>query len=202
MSNWQYAQKVPTEKWRSSMTIPRELSLLKENGHYRIAFQPVRELNNYFSKTIKKETLTIDKETVITDQSLVDLSKVEIRFTLKGLKKDVYTFSFSNKSKNAIRFGINTKDKYFFIDRKNSGDLSFSDVFANTISKAPFTEDFATMEVKVILDKTSIEVFYNNGKTVMTEIFFPEKPMEIFSASKANFNFTIEKLTINQLNFN
>ncbi len=58
------------------------------------------------------------------------------------------------------------------------------------------------MEVKIIVDKTSIEVFYNNGKTVMTEIFFPEKPMEIFSASKANFNFTIEKLTINQLNFN
>lgn len=184
------------------MTIPRELSLVKENGHYRIAFQPVRELNNYVSKTIKKETLKIDKETVITDKSLVDLSKVEIRFTLKGLKKDVYSFSFSNKSKNEIRFGINTKDKCFFIDRKKSGNLSFSDVFANTISKAPFAEDFDTMEVKIIVDKTSIEVFYNNGKTVMTEIFFPEKPMEIFSASKANFNFTIEKLTINQLNFN
>ena len=58
------------------------------------------------------------------------------------------------------------------------------------------------MEVKVIVDKTSIEVFYNNGKTVMTEIFFPEKPMETFSVSKANFNFSIENLTINQLNFN
>ena len=202
MSNWQYAQKVPTEKWRSSMTIPRELSLVKEDGHYRVSFQPVRELNNYISKTIKKETLKIDKETVITDQSLVDLSKVEIRFTLKDLKKDVYTFSLSNKLNNSIRFGINNKDKYFFIDRTKSGNIAFSDVFTNTISKAPFTEDFDTMEVKVIVDKTSIEVFYNNGKTVMTEIFFPEKPMETFSVSKANFNFTIENLTINQLNFN
>jgi levanase/fructan beta-fructosidase len=203
MSNWQYAQKVPTEKWRSSMTIPRELVLIKEEGHYRVSFQPVRELQNYIAKTIKKETLKIiDKETIITDQSLVDLSKVEIYFTLKGLKKDVYTFSLSNKSNNAIRFGINNKDKYFFIDRKKSGNLSFSDVFANTISKAPFKEDFNTMEVKVIVDKTSIEVFYNNGKTVMTETFFPEKPMETFSVTKENFDFSIENLTINQLNFN
>ena len=202
MSNWQYAEKVPTEKWRSSMTIPRELVLNKDAGHYRVSFQPVRELQNYIAKTIKKETLKIDKETVITDQSLVDLSKVEIRFTLKDLKKDVYTFSLSNKLNNSIRFGINNKDKYFFIDRTKSGNIAFSDVFTNTISKAPFTEDFDTMEVKVIVDKTSIEVFYNNGKTVMTEIFFPEKPMETFSVSKANFNFTIENLTINQLNFN
>lgn len=29
MSNWLYAQEVPTEKWRSSMTIPRDLILKK-----------------------------------------------------------------------------------------------------------------------------------------------------------------------------
>ena len=92
MSNWEYAQKVPTEKWRSSMTIPRELSLVKENGHYRISSQPVRELKNYISKTIKKESLKIDKETIIMDKSLVDLSKVEIQFYSKGLKKRYLCF--------------------------------------------------------------------------------------------------------------
>lgn len=202
MSNWQYAQKVPTEKWRSSMTIPRELSLIKEDGNYRVSFQPVRELKNYISKTIKKESLKIVKETVLTDQSLVDLSKVEIRFTLKDLKKDIYTFSLSNKSDNSIQFGINKKDKYFFIDRSKSGKKAFSDVFANKISKAPFTEDFDKMDIRVIVDKTSIEIFYDNGKTVMTEIFFPEKPMKYFSVSKAEAGYSIENLIINQLNFN
>jgi levanase/fructan beta-fructosidase len=202
MSNWDYAQKVPTEKWRSSMTIARELKLLKESNQYRLSSEPVRELKNYISKTIKKQSLKIDKETVLTDQSLVDLSKVEIRFTLKDLKKDVYTFSLSNKSGNAIRFGINKNDNYFFIDRSKSSNIAFSDVFANKISKAPFTGDFDTLEVRVIVDKTSIEVFYNNGKTVMTEIFFPEKPMKYFSVSKAEAEYTIENLIINQLNFN
>lgn len=202
MSNWQYAQKVPTEKWRSSMTIPRELVLIKEEGHYRVSFQPVRELQNYVSKTIKKEALKITKKTVLIDKSLIDLSKVDIRFTIDNLKNDIYTFSLSNGSGNTIEFGINKKDQFYFIDRKKSGNISFSDAFAKQISKAPFTKDFDTMDVRVVIDKTSIEVFYDNGKTVMTEIFFPEKPMETFSVNKGNFDYTIENLIINQLNFN
>jgi levanase/fructan beta-fructosidase len=201
MSNWNYAEKVPTNKWRSSMTIARELKLLKEDNQYRISSEPVKELKNYTSKTIKKDILKIKKKTIIIDKSMVDLSRLDISFTMKDLKEDVYTFSFSNTSNNSISFGINKKEKYFFIDRKNSGNISFSDVFAKQISKAPFMEDFDKISVRVIVDKTSIEVFYNNGKTVMTEIFFPEKPMETFSVTKENFNFNIENLIINQLKF-
>lgn len=202
MSNWNYAQKVPTQKWRSSMTLPRELTLVKEDGHYKVAFQPVRELQNYVSKTIKKETLKITKNTVLIDKSFVDLSKIDIRFNLSNLKNDVYTFSLSNSLGNTIEFGINKKDKFFFIDRKKSGDISFNDDFAKQISKVAFTKDFDKMDVRVVIDKTSIEVFYDNGKTVMTEVFFPKKPMETFSVKKGNFDYTIENLIINQLNFN
>lgn len=201
MSNWDYAQKVPTNKWRSSMTIARELKLLKENNHYRVTSSPVKELKNYISKTIKKDVLKIKKNTILIDKSLVNLSNVDISFTMKDLKEDVYTFSFSNSSNNSISFGINKKEKYFFIDRKNSGIVSFSDNYANQITKAPFTEDFDKVDVRVVVDKTSIEVFYNNGKTVMTEIFFPVKPIETFSVNKDKFNFNIENLIINQLKF-
>jgi levanase/fructan beta-fructosidase len=202
MSNWDYAQKVPTETWRSSMTIPRELVLLKEGSHYIVSSKPVKELQNYIAKTIKKDSLIIDKETVLIDKGLVDLSKLDIRFSLKNLKKDVYSFSFSNDVNNTIQFGINKKENYFFIDRSKSGKIAFSDLFANTISKAPFKGDFDQIDVRVIVDKTSIEIFYNNGKTVMTEIFFPDKPMEYFSVSKAETKYTIENVIINQLNFN
>lgn len=202
MSNWNYAQKVPTETWRSSMTIPRELVLVKKDGHYSVNSRPVKELQNYVGKTIKKETLKIDKETVIVDKSVINLSSMDIHFSLKNLKEDTYTFSLSNELKNTVKFGFNKKENYFFIDRTQSGDLSFSPLFANKISKAPITEKFDAIDVRIIVDKTSIEIFYNNGTTVMTETFFPEKPMETFSATKEKFGYTLENLTINQLNFN
>ncbi|HEY8837746.1 MAG TPA: glycoside hydrolase family 32 protein, partial [Dehalococcoidia bacterium] len=44
MSNWLYAQDVPTSPWRSSMTVPRELSLRRTPGGLRLVQKPVGEL--------------------------------------------------------------------------------------------------------------------------------------------------------------
>jgi levanase/fructan beta-fructosidase len=199
MSNWQYAEKVPTEKWRSATTIPRELKLINTDGHYRIVSQPIKELDKYISKTIKKEILTINKTTVIVDKSSADMSRLDIRFTMNDLKEDNYNFILSNKENNALHFGINKKEKCFYIDRKNVSKTSFSAEFAKKISTAPIKSDFNSIDVRVIIDKTSIEVFYDNGKTVMTEIYFSDKPMESFSITKANSDFELKNIVINQL---
>ncbi|WP_255580343.1 glycoside hydrolase family 32 protein [Flavobacterium sp. UMI-01] len=199
MSNWEYANKVPTKNWRSATTIAREIKLINTNGHYRIVSAPVKELDKYVSKTIKKDTIKIDKTTVIIDETSADMSRLDIRFTMNGLKKENYDFILSNKEKNAIHFGINKKDKFFYIDRKNAGQTSFSNDFAKKISVAPITADFDSIDVRVLIDKTSIEVFYDNGKTVMTEIFFSDKPMDSFSIVKANSDFELKNVSINQL---
>ena len=201
MSNWEYAEKVPTHKWRSSMTIARELKLVKNEDHYRILSQPVKEISNYYSKSIKKNNLKIDSETVLINKSEFDFSSLDIQFKIKMIQEDIYTFSFYNSVGDSIKFGINNKEKFFFLDRTKSGNLSFSDKFASKISTAPINKKYENFDVRVLLDKTSIEIFYNNGKTVMTEIFFPQKPIEAFSVKSENFNIEIENMTINQLKF-
>lgn len=60
-----------------------------------------------------------------------------------------------------------------------------------------FIKDFDKIDVRVIVDKILIEVFFNNGEIVMIEIFFLEKLMEIFVVIKENFEFIIENLIIN-----
>jgi len=201
MSNWEYAEKVPTNKWRSSMTIVRELKLIKNENQYRIVSQPVKEINNYISKSIKKGDFIIEGETVLVTKSELDFSSLDIRFKIKNIQKDIYTFSFFNAVGDSLKFGFNNKEKFFFLDRTKSGNLSFSDRFAPIISIAPIKEEFKNIDIRVLLDKTSIEIFYNNGKTVMTEIFFPQKPIEAFSAKSENFNVEIVGMTIHQLKF-
>lgn len=44
MSNWEYAQNVPTSPWRSAMTVPRELALRTTPAGLRLLQRPVREL--------------------------------------------------------------------------------------------------------------------------------------------------------------
>ena len=201
MSNWEYAEKVPTNKWRSSMTIVRELKLIKNDNHYSIVPQPVKEINNYISKSINKGNFNIESETVLVRKPELDFSSVDIQFKIKNIRKDIYTFSFFNHIGDSLKFGINNKEKFFFLDRTKSGNLSFSDKFAPIISIAPIKEEFKNIDIRVLLDKTSIEIFYNNGETVMTEIFFPQKPIEAFAVKSEKFNIEIDGMTINQLKF-
>ena len=57
MSNWNYAQVVPTEKWRSAMTIPRELTLHKGNSGYRLYSVPVEELKKLENDAVIVESI-------------------------------------------------------------------------------------------------------------------------------------------------
>ncbi|MDP3445553.1 MAG: hypothetical protein Q8T08_22055, partial [Ignavibacteria bacterium] len=57
MSNWDYAQQVPTFAWRGSNTIAREIKLVKKGNAYSLVSHPVKEINKYISKTIKEKSV-------------------------------------------------------------------------------------------------------------------------------------------------
>ncbi|MDR6763630.1 levanase/fructan beta-fructosidase [Flavobacterium sp. 2755] len=183
MSNWEYAQQVPTTTWRSSTTIPRELKLVKKENHYNLVSTPVKEINNYVSKTIKTKSKTGKGTLNLIESGKVDLTQTVVSLDLKNLKQEDYTFTLSNANGESLSFGLNNKENYLFIDRSKAGITDFSDKFALPVSKAFLEGSQKSAAFKIILDKTSIEIFYNNGEKVMTEIFFLNKPFSALTIS-------------------
>lgn len=202
MSNWEYARDVPTETWRSAMTIPRELKLKKNEKEFVLSSAPVTELSKYVSKTIVKETLTVNNQKTIITKSEIDLSRVRIQLEMNHLKSDKYDFTFQNSFGDRLSFGIDNIKKQYYLNRQNSGKVTFSDKFANTISKAPIKNPSNMLKVEVLVDKTSIEVFYNDGETIMTEIFFPNEPFEAFSINTSDAALILENIKIEEFQLN
>lgn len=202
MSNWEYARDVPTETWRSAMTIPRELKLKKNEKEFVLSSAPVSELSKYVSKTIVKETLTVNNQKTIITQSEIDLSRVRIQLEMNHLKSDKYDFTFQNSFGDRLSFGIDNIKKQYYLNRQNSGKVTFSDKFANTISKAPIKNPSNMLKIGVLVDKTSIEVFYNDGETIMTEIFFPNEPFEAFSINTTDAALILENIKIEEFQLN
>ena len=202
MSNWEYARDVPTETWRSAMTIPRELKLKKNEKEFLLSSAPVSELSKYVSKTIVKETLTVNNQKTIITQSEIDLSRVRIQLEMNHLKSDKYDFTFQNSFGDRLSFGIDNIKKQYYLNRQNSGKVTFSDKFANTISKAPIKNPSNMLKIEVLVDKTSIEVFYNDGETIMTEIFFPNEPFEAFSINTSDAALILENIKIEEFQLN
>jgi len=202
MSNWHYAQEVPTETWRSAMTVAREVELQRMDASYRLLFQPVKELTNYRSTKFKKDSIVINEETKIIDSKAIDLASTEINFKISDLKNNSFAFKLTNKLGDALVFGYNNSDKNFFVDRRKSGSTEFSEKFANRVSFAKRTSLNPDLFGTIILDKTSIELFFDNGETVMTEIFFPKAPFEKLSIEPNNQELILENIEIHKLNFN
>ena len=173
MTNWQYANLVPTEKWRSAMTIPRELKLKHVDNDIFIVSQPVTELAE-----IERKRVTI---TNLAAKGKVDLSKQigEIKFpcriNIKVAALKDFSLLFSNNAGDKLILGYDKKENQYFIDRSISGKTAFQKDFAakhtaHRIAKSP------QMNMSLVIDVSSIELFADDGLTEMTEIFFPNKP--------------------------
>lgn len=174
MSNWEYAQEVPTEAWRSSMTIAREVSLKKMKDGYILKSIPVTQLKQYHGKSIRK-TINVKAENKLVVKSEIDLSKAVIDLDLKKMKVGNYTFNLKNTLGEELIFGIDNKMKELFVDRSKSGKTDFGKNYAAPVTKAPLNHAYTDAKIKLVIDKTSIEIFVNDGEKVLTEIFFPSE---------------------------
>ncbi len=175
MSNWLYAQVVPTQKWRSAMTLPRVLTLHHEKEGYRLRTLPADEL-----KSLEIETSNIppgdlsDTYTVQTDPA-TNLYKLELTF--KKPESGLIEIRFSNNADEYLSVGYSLAGKQYFIDRTFAGQSDFKEEFAD-YHTAHIAYDHENVDMILYLDHSSIELFADQGRTTMTDIFFPN---ELFS---------------------
>ncbi|MEO1053745.1 MAG: glycoside hydrolase family 32 protein [Bacteroidota bacterium] len=175
MSNWQYAQVVPTEKWRSAMTLPRELTLHKEGAQYELRSKPVRELEALTLKdTLIEIELFKDVSTILADEPGRHLYKIDLSLSTPITGK--VELKMSNSRGQQLLVGLDVDQQLYYIDRTNAGESSFHDGFAKVIhgELRPSKE----WQMQVYLDHSSVELFDYGGRTAMTAVYFPDVPYD------------------------
>ncbi|RYE39768.1 MAG: glycoside hydrolase family 32 protein, partial [Sphingobacteriales bacterium] len=192
MSNWQYADKVPTDKWRSAMTIPRDLGLEKIGDKYLITSRPSPELSILNNRPISLENISATNFNLTARTG--KLSEAA-RITFTSDKLEPFTITLSNDAGEKVLIGYDKASNNYFIDRTNSGKVSFEKGFAKRHTAPRFsTKD--SMDMTLIIDNSSVELFADNGLSVMTSIFFP-------NSSLSNVNITSDSsFEIKSLRFN
>ncbi len=202
MSNWQYANEVPTETWRGAMTIARELQLVQDENGYSLRILPVSELQSYRGTKYREEAINIKGSQKLIDSEKINLGKAEIKFEISNLRPTTYTFKLTNEQGEELSFGYDHTKQNFFIDRSGAGITDFSENFGDKISVAPRTYTSESLKGIIILDKTSLELFFDEGRTVMTEIVFPRSPFTTLLFESDDREVTLDYLEVNELNFN
>lgn len=159
MSNWTYANTVPTEVWRSATTLPRSLELITHEGDNLLASRPVKELGK----------LRVSSETMAGNDLTLSNELVEIELEIS---EENFEVILSNNQGNRIIIGKNETGIY--LDRGQSGLTEFNEEF-KTLHNAPDL-GLQYKKLKLFIDRSSIEVFFNDGELVMSELVFPNSP--------------------------
>jgi len=172
MSNWDYARDTPTEKWRSAMTVPRKLSLQRIDGDLQLFNYPLEQMNTIIEKAIPVSKIEIkENQKKVIDLKYGNQSQIKFMVNNPNLK-----MIFSNMEGDTLLVDINSKDEMLLLDRAKSGLVDFSEKFVEGVQQMPIENlPKELVEVRMLLDHSSLEFFINKGQYVMTNQLFPNQ---------------------------
>lgn len=200
MSNWQYANQVPTQQFRSANSIPRDLVLFRDNNEIYLKSTPVTELDIFSKKGKIISDITVNKEYEIKNIFPQITAAYTLEIELLCDDADTIGIELFNDKDDTVVFTIDIHKREFRMSRNKSGITDFdpTETFTNdTIS--PLYGGFEIISLLILVDTCSIEIFGNGGKFTMTNLVFPQEPynnIRFFSKGDA---YTIDMLQLNRI---
>ena len=181
MSNWQYANDVPTSQYRSPNSVPRDLSLFTVDGETYLQSAPSPELLA-LRDVSKKRSFKVNGTRTIKEMIPGNGGAYEIELTIENQHADVIGFRLYNDKGEEVDMQYDMKEKKFSMDRRKSGEVSFNENFPmltwTAIEQGRNEEQDGkeALKLRLFVDKSSVEAFGDGGRFVMTNQVFPSEP--------------------------
>lgn len=220
MSNWQYANIVPTQQYRSANSLPRELTMYSEGKDIYLAVNPVKE-----TAALRKETKEIpafvveDEENHSIDELFAGNDgafELDVDLTMEA---DRFGFKLANANGEFVDIYLDREIGKLVMDRVHSGIVDFGknviphekEAHDNRIKNSiNYVDDFALATwgplsrdkdhtLQVFVDKSSVEIFLDGGKVAMTNLVFPNEPYNSLSFYSKNGTTKVKGCTLYKL---
>lgn len=195
MSNWDYARDTPTEKWRSAMTLPRELKLKKIEDDYKLVNLPLDEVGALGdSELLAAITIPYGQSQNFKLEGL-DQSKISFKTKSKDFK-----LIFANDLNEKVVFNMDSSTNSLVLDRSKSGEVGFQEEFGNKQHYAPAGPLTKTeIPVSIFLDWSSIEIFVDEGLIALTDQVFPSEPYNQLRIENNDSQHSITDITVQKM---
>lgn len=171
LGNWEYADRVPTEKWRGVMCIPRSLSLRDTSEGHVLCSWPVSEVNECRADELIRcrEQLTAGNEVVLLEDKRLAPADLEFSMTLPD--SGTIELRFSNAQGDVYAFGYDVDRQAAYSDRIDAGQSDFS---PRAFPRRHWMHHARRqLDVRLLLDSCSVEVFLARGELAFTAMIFP-----------------------------
>jgi fructan beta-fructosidase len=187
MSNWQYANNVPTTQYRSANTLARDLTLYRVGGELYLKSKPSPEIKKARAEEKKIPTFEVKGNYEVASLLADNKGAYEIEMTIENKGTSKIDFSLMNEKGEKVAMYYDVVRKQFVMDRSASGIVGFSRDFpAVTVAPVRNTDQ---IHLRLFIDRSSVEAFGEDGEYVMTNLVFPAEPYNrmVFSSDKGSY---------------
>lgn len=170
MSNWEYAADTPTDPWRGAMTLPRRVALELRDGRPTLVQTPIETLAGVTGEPIElvaSDAGTLDEQ--LRRIALPDVYRLRLDVELGGARNALLVLGLGEESELTISY--DRVEGTLVVDRSASGE-SLGPVFGRT-HVAPLGADRDRLVLDILVDRSSVEIFADDGAVVFTELVFP-----------------------------
>jgi fructan beta-fructosidase len=168
ISNWQYANQEPTVHWRGAQSIPRTLALRQVPEGIRLVQSPVTEITTLRSN---------DAERIGPGASATLPPSADIELRVSRLEKPAGLRLFNSEGEELI-VGVTETSQEIYVDRRKSSLApAFHTEYPGRHS-AHVRPKTLVMPIRVLFDRSVVEVFAGDGETVLTDRVYPSRPLD------------------------
>jgi fructan beta-fructosidase len=166
MSNWLYANDEPTSPWRGALSLPRELTLRRTPAGFRLLQRPVRELTSLRTGTMP--------ERITASTPLPPAADIRLEVSTTGESAEA-GLRLSNEVGEDVLIGVGGSPLELFVDRRRSRAAPFHEDYAGRHA-GPVRAIDGRVHLRLIVDRSMVELFANDGETVVSDRLFPTQP--------------------------
>lgn len=197
MSNWQYAADVPTTQYRSANTLPREMKLFTQpDGQVYLASVPSPEIDALRGKAVSSLSgKSIGKKPTVVSLPAATHGACEITASLDAKNASSIVMTLANKAGDKVVMTYDPKNHTMAFDRRESGVVDFNENFP-AVTVSPTFEQNGKISLRIFIDRSSIELFGNDGNFVMTNLVFPNEPYSSLSVRSEGGNAKLENMKV------
>lgn len=174
MSNWQYANNVPTRQYRSANTLARDLTLYREGQELYLKSTPSSEVKKARGKKVSIPSFKVSEKHEMVNLFEDNQGAYEVEIVIQNTGASKIAFCLLNDKGEKVSMYYDLNRKQFVMDRSESGKVDFSKDFP-AVTVAPVNVD-KELTLRLFVDRSSIEAFGEDGKFVMTNLVFPSQP--------------------------
>ena len=202
---WMIPNPQPTYPWRGQMSIPRDLSLRQTKDGYRLVQKPAAVISTQLDKLAQGSTIELKDMKLNNEEKTIDASgKISgnaywMNVELSAEANTVAGFKIAQQKDAQGKTIAETIIAYdaakheVGVDRTNSGGKLNEKKLKQTIDVSNANNK---IRLTILLDKSSLEVFVNNGEAVLTTYIYPGEHADKIAAFATNGAAEIQSLKI------